>query len=155
MFLLLLPVLSNGRFLYSKIAIDIVIAGPPCNDFSAVNANRRGVDGARGSYILRLGNLIRKIQDHPVQQGTPLYIVVENVNISEKDGLSKVENHLRCTGHQIDAKDFSPCKRDRMYFTNVSSTGELRKLFCSMNDYEYKFLNRFRWLEITSTPQIR
>ena len=103
----------------SYVAIDILIAGPPCTDFSSVNAQRKGVDGLRGSYLLRTGELVRKIKDHAIQQGHTLYVIYENVIISEKDGLSKVENYLECTGYRIDAKYFSPCKRDRMYFTNV------------------------------------
>jgi len=62
---------------------------------------------------------MQKIREHPIQEGTPLYVICENVVISEKDGLAKVEEHLNCTGHRIDSKNFSPCKRDRMYFTTV------------------------------------
>lgn len=108
---------SYGSILNEYGAIDIVLAGPPCSDYSAVNAYREGVRGFQGSYLIKFGILMQKIREHPIQEGTPLYVICENVVISEKDGLAKVEEHLNCTGHRIDSKNFSPCKRDRMYFT--------------------------------------
>lgn len=98
----------------------MIIGGPPCVDFSAVNANRRGVEGFQGGYILEFANLIKVIKVHEKQKGNPVFFLCENVPISFDDGLNIIEENFNTTGISVDAKYFSHCKRNRMYFTNVS-----------------------------------
>jgi len=99
--------------------IDIIIGGPPCVDFSHVNANRSGILGKQGNYTVRFGKLISYIRMHPLQNGIKCFVVAENVPISEDDGLSVVEEAFEASPICIDAKYFSPCKRLRMYFTTI------------------------------------
>jgi site-specific DNA-cytosine methylase len=67
-------------------AIDLIIGGPPCIDYSAVNAGRQGTQGVQGSYLLRFGRLIRhleRLQERSGQQ--KLFFLVENVFLREQD----------------------------------------------------------------------
>ena len=104
---------------YDFIAIDIIIGGPPCVDYSGVNANRQGVQGVQGQYLLQFGELICDIRRNERQRGNPLFFLCENVPIADKDGSLQVENQFGVSGICIDAKYFSPCKRNRVYFTTV------------------------------------
>jgi len=47
---------ANGK------PIDIVIGGPPCTDYSKVNAYRQGTKGEQGGYLVRFGKFIRSLE---------------------------------------------------------------------------------------------
>jgi len=111
---------SNVCFYYFSPAIDFVIGGPPCVDFSGINADRQGIEGYQGSYMMKFASLIHKIKKHALQNENPLFFLCENVPISIKHGLLEIEDKFQVVGVTLDAKYLSPCKRNRMYFTNVS-----------------------------------
>lgn len=97
---------------------DLVVGGPPCIDYSPVNATRKGAKGQSGSYLLRLGALITNIQKHPLQSSTYCFFLSENV-VFDKDMDEVIEAYSGIPPVQIDAKDFSPCKRARNYWVNL------------------------------------
>lgn len=104
----------------SSAAIDIVIGGPPCQDFSRINATRKGVKGAQGAYLPNFADLIRRIQEE--QGDHPLFYLVENVVLHEFDDIQRTEKAFGCTAVMLDAQHFSPTRRNRHYWTNVSMT---------------------------------
>ena len=94
---------------------------------SAVNANRTGVDSAKGQYMPKFAQLIKRIKNHKLQRNEPVFFLCENVTLKWKDmpfeplfGISPIE---------IDAQKISPAKRDRCYFTNVSPQHGLNQLY--------------------------
>jgi len=97
-----------------------VIGGPPCVDFSGANANRQGVQGEMGSYILRFSEIVQEVKNHSLQKGEPVFFLCENVPISSNDGLEVIEEKFQTIGITVDSKYFSAAKRNRMFFTNVS-----------------------------------
>lgn len=98
-------------------AVDIVLGGPPCQDYSAVNAHRRGAEGRYGRYLHEFGRFIRRLEQ---KQGHKIYFMAENVNIMGFKDMSVVEEAFQTPGLLLDAKEFSPCRRNRHYFLNVS-----------------------------------
>jgi site-specific DNA-cytosine methylase len=112
---------SNFLFDFSFTpAIDFVIGGPPCVDFSGVNATRQGIEGFQGSYMMKFASLVHDLKNHTLQNQNPLFFLCENVPISMDCGLLEIEEKFQVVGVTLDAKYLSPCKRNRMYFTNVS-----------------------------------
>lgn len=100
-------------------SIDLVIGGPPCVDFSGANANRQGVQGDQGNYILRFSEIVQEIKNHCLQKGEPVFFLCENVPISSNDGLETIEEKFGTIGITVDSKYFSATKRNRMFFTNI------------------------------------
>jgi site-specific DNA-cytosine methylase len=99
-------------------AIDIVIGGPPCQDFSRANANRQKTKGTQGSYLPQFGQLIKLIKESEDQGSHPLFFFAENVVLDFED-VKKVEEAFGCTTIMLDAQHFSPTKRNRHYWMNV------------------------------------
>ena len=91
------------------------IGGPPCIDFSPVNAHRQGATGKQGSYMVRFGCLIHEICS---KQERPLFFCAENVPIYndkhkclQEGDLSKIQEAFgtKWAPAEIDAKYLSPC----------------------------------------------
>ena len=100
-------------------ALDAILAGPPCIDYSGVNATAQGVHGQSGQLLLRTGDLIQRIMQHPRQLGRHVFYLVENV-VLYGDNLQVTTMHFDdIAPWKIDSACFSPCKRDRMYFSNI------------------------------------
>ena len=57
-----------------------ILQGPPCSDFSRVNATREGIKSCHGHYMRDFGCLIRKIEKE--QKPHPLFHMAENVCLS-------------------------------------------------------------------------
>jgi site-specific DNA-cytosine methylase len=101
----------------------VVLGGPPCSDFSRVNAYRQGIDGAQGQYLERLGKLVTFIQRHELQRGKKVFFLVENVLLSGDD-LHRARQAFGVTFGplEVDAMYVSPCHRRRFFFTNIKQT---------------------------------
>lgn len=82
-----------------------------------MNAYRKGINGREGKYMKKFGRFIQRIQQ---QQRKVLYYLVENVIIKGED-LREIcmAYNLHWDPIDIDAKDFSPCRRRRHFFTNI------------------------------------
>lgn len=102
----------------SFVAIDIVLGGPPCVDFSLVNANRQGVQGSQGQYMLKFGRMIRKIER--LQRPNPLFFLAENV-ILKGDDLEETRDAfgLDFDPITVDAMYLSPTRRKRHFIMNI------------------------------------
>jgi site-specific DNA-cytosine methylase len=68
-------------------AIDLIIGGPPCIDYSPVNARRKGADGEQGSYMVRFGMFIRTLErlQREDMPRCKLFFLVENVVLTGDD----------------------------------------------------------------------
>jgi C-5 cytosine-specific DNA methylase len=122
-FLLSSLVAFHGTLIFALVqyvAIDVVIGGPPCIDFSMVNAYRKGVQGRQGMYFLDFGNSIRTIER--LQSPHPLFFLAENV-ILKGDDLEAVREAFGFDWDPIrfDSKYISPARRDRHFVSNVST----------------------------------
>lgn len=97
-----------------------MLGGPPCVDFSKVNARRKGTDGKQGRYMIDFGLLIRKIEAHPMQNGIPIFFLSENVELT-RDDLDQVRKAYGIDWDPVlfDASDVSPCRRKRHFICNV------------------------------------
>lgn len=109
----------NYHCFWTFIAIDIVIGGPPCQE-------RRGTPGnaeqrvlvAQDSYLSKFVDLITRIKKE--QRNHPLFYLVENTIIDNCDDIKQINNALGCPAVMFDAQHFSPTRRKRHYWCNVS-----------------------------------
>ena len=115
-------------FMDKHAPIDIVVAGPPCQDFTGINASRRGLDGSKGAYMMETARLIRRIQSDRRQGDRPLYYLLENVVLRNDKDLPLAEGDkeliqqaIGCSWDavELDAACVSPCTRLRSFITNI------------------------------------
>eukprot|EP00970_Alexandrium_tamarense_P009167 scaffold1803_cov195-Alexandrium_tamarense.AAC.43 len=107
-------------------SIDAIMAkygrGPPCVEYSAVNAYRQGVHSEKGSYMLRFAKLVTLIRKHQQKQHQQeqLYFLCENVP-QRWDDQGSIETCFGISPVLLDAQTLSPAKRKRSYYTNIPS----------------------------------
>lgn len=100
-------------------AIDIIVGGPPCQDYSGINAYAQGPQGVQGQFLPRFATFIQNIKAR--QKEHPLYYLIENVVFIDGkrvDNYNLIENLTGVVETKLDALYFSPCKRYRSYWTN-------------------------------------
>ena len=91
-----------------------------CQDYAAVNAYRHGSEGSKGKLLYEFGKLIQSIKNHELQYGCPAYFVAENVILNDKEEMERMEKAYTVPLIKIDAKNVSPCYRNRSFWTSVS-----------------------------------
>ncbi len=99
--------------------IDLVLAGAPCSQYSGLNA-RRDLSCANAQYLPNVGKLIAKLNDIQKKRGAEhdALFLSENVVFKNYDCINKYYGQLEPI--RLDAEHFSPCKRSRLYWCNVS-----------------------------------
>lgn len=106
--------------------IDLVMSGAPCQSYSGLNS-RRDRSSGNAKYLVKVGQLIQlldRIQSSSHNNVENVLFLSENVVFKDSDGIideayaDKDGNSL--TPMRVDAKDFGPCKRNRLYWLNVS-----------------------------------
>lgn len=114
-----LSCLTASHFLFHYIlAIDFIVGGPPCVDYSKVNAFREGASGDQGQYMIQFGGFIRKLER--LQHNHPVFFLAENVRLQDQDREAVRDAFgFDWDPIQLDALYVSPTRRDRMFLTNV------------------------------------
>lgn len=118
------------------IAFDIVIGGPPCVDYTSVNARRGGVDGIQGSYLPKMGDVIARIKYFNKTNHCNLFFLAENAalwNDKEKPlEAGDLQTVLRSFGMEwhvtLDSRDHTPLRRKRTYITNIPMVEDLKMI---------------------------
>ena len=90
--------------------IDLLIGGSPCQDFSAMNRERKGLDGSRSSLFYEYLRLLKELK--------PKYFLLENVRM-KKDSEKQLNEYLGVDGLHINSNLVSYQNRYRIYWTNI------------------------------------
>ena len=83
--------------------------GPPCVDYTTVNANRQGAGGGQGQYLVNFGKFIRRLGFAQMKQfgrELPLFFLAENVML-RGDDLLDVRRAFKF--------EFDPIEMDALY----------------------------------------
>ncbi|XP_046424629.1 DNA (cytosine-5)-methyltransferase 3B-like isoform X1 [Neodiprion fabricii] len=99
--------------------IDLLIGGSPCNDLSVANPNRLGLNDPNGTGVLffeycRIKNLVTEANG-----GHHLFWLFENVASMQSRYRIAINQSLNCEPYLIDAADFSPQHRPRLFWSNL------------------------------------
>ena len=89
--------------------IDLLIGGSPCQDFSAANSIRAGLDGEKSSLFYEYFRILEEVK--------PKYFFLENVKMEDK-WVTEISNFLGVRPINICASLVSPAYRNRLYWLN-------------------------------------
>lgn len=119
------PVLDKVSDFFGKFGpFDLVGSGAPCQNLSGINAYR-DIDADNAQYLMKAGKLIKRLDSLQQQNGIDERILFLSENVVFKE-FEKVDVHYSdfspegLSPMRLDAKDFGPVKRNRLYWTNVS-----------------------------------
>jgi site-specific DNA-cytosine methylase len=120
------------RFVESLPPIDLVFAGSPCQGFSQAGKGK-GFDDARSRLFfnfIQIFNAIKKLQNRP-----NLKFFFENVKM-RKEWMQVITNHLKVQPLKIDAREYSPCARSRLYWTNLEIPNSILTKYSNNSVYK-------------------
>ena len=100
----------NTLDLASLPKIDLVIGGSPCQDFSILKANRKGLDGEKSKLFYTFLKIKNELN--------PEFFLLENVKM-RKDSYEKLNDYLGVDGVLINSSLVSFQARPRYYWTNI------------------------------------
>ena len=90
--------------------ISLLLAGSPCQDFSILNKERKGLAGNKSSLFWYFVEALRVIK--------PKYFLLENV-VMKKEHEEEINNILGVKPIKIDSALLSAQHRTRLYWTNI------------------------------------
>lgn len=103
---------------------DFVTSGAPCQNLSGINAYR-DITSESAVYLKKAGKLIIRLNHIQTSVNgiqNEILFLSENVVFKESEDFNgHYSDHLHgLSPMRVDAKDFGPVKRDRLYWLNVS-----------------------------------
>jgi site-specific DNA-cytosine methylase len=128
--------------------VNMVMAGPPCQDFSRLVVKGLGLGGSKSSLAQHLFDLIGMLP--PEQQR---YIIEETAAMGvdpdpasptfKRNWRDVIDEKLGVTGQNVDARNFSPQSRDRLWWAK-GFPNELLPAKANKPDYEIynKYIGR-------------
>jgi hypothetical protein len=134
---------------------DLVLSAAPCQNYSQVNAYAdKEKDNAQ--YLLKAGRLIKvinAIQKERDRQNEVLFLS-ENVVFPDNDEICKCYGNTKngLCPIELCASDFSPCRRKRYYWTNVSLSMLIRQLIPTFNIRSHMLPTYGRYRSIALIP---
>lgn len=91
--------------------IDLLIGGSPCQDFSAANMERLGLEGSQSSLFYEWVRILRETK--------ATYFLLENVGSMDSKDSHTITRELGVPPVQINSSLVSAQMRDRLYWTNI------------------------------------
>ena len=121
--------------------IDILIGGPPCQDFS-IAGNRKNFDGENGKLTYEYVRLLKELN--------PTYFFMENVPM-KKEVQDEISELLGVQPIKANSALVSAQNRERLYWTNIPNVSlpedkgimfadvlETKGTDCNVNEYYFK-----------------
>lgn len=108
--------------------IDVITGGPPCVDYSGLNAFREGTKGEQGQLMVRFGELVSKINKILLSKRLPpVFFLAENTRLGNDRELPLAEGDLERIkkafsvdwASNFDSRLVSPLRRNRTYISNI------------------------------------
>ena len=102
---------------YDLPKIDLILAGPPCQDLSIAKKNRQGLDGSRSGLFWEFVRILKEVK--------PANFLVENVASMSIDDCKIMSAALGVLPVKINSSLLSAQNRKRYYFTNIKGDGDM------------------------------
>lgn len=99
---------EKGEFKTGK--IDLLIGGSPCQDFSILKTDGKGLEGDKSKLFYEFLRILREVK--------PKKFLLENVKM-KKESKNELDEYLGCDGIYINSELVSFAKRPRFYWTNL------------------------------------
>ena len=99
---------ENGNFNVGK--IDLLIGGSPCQDFSLLKVDGKGLEGDKSKLFYEYLRLLKEVK--------PKYFLLENVKM-KKESRIQLNQYLGVEGIDINSSLVSYQNRPRIYWTNI------------------------------------
>lgn len=123
--------------------IDLLIGGSPCQDFSLLKANGKGLEGDKSKLFYEYLRLLKEIQ--------PKYFLLENVKM-KKDSKKQLDEYLGVEGIEINSRLVSYQNRPRVYWTNIPGFSVPDDLNINFQDYIGSFGENLQDFKVNRTP---
>ena len=105
--------------LHEKSSIVLVTAGPPCPDYSKINASAQGREGSSGQLFVRFTEFLGKVEK---AVGVQFHLLVENVLLQKSTDLEWFNQAMGAQPLAADAASFGLISRPRTWWTRVDWT---------------------------------
>jgi len=132
---------ENGVFNVGK--IDLLIGGSPCQDFSLLKVNGKGLSGDKSKLFYEYLRLLKEIN--------PTYFLLENV-IMKKESKSQLDEYLGVTGIAINSNLVSFQSRPRVYWSNIPNITIPKDKNISFQDFKEKNTKIESLYKVKNTP---
>ena len=125
-------------------AVDLVLVGggSPCQDLSALLANRQGLQGARSKLFFEMPRIFKGLRK---AFNCPAHSFVENVFSMTKDNRDQFSATLEVEPILVDCTAFSQCRRPRLFWVDWKVEARAGEALLQRDGYrEWIFPPRWR-----------
>ena len=132
---------EEGNFIVGK--IDLLIGGSPCQDFSLLKANGKGLEGDKSKLFYEYLRLLKEIK--------PTYFLLENVKM-KKESEQQLNKYLGTNGIHINSNLVSYQNRPRIYWSNIPNITIPNDRNIDFQDFKDTDLDYCRQFKVKRTP---
>ena len=123
--------------------IDLLIGGSPCQDFSLLKTQGKGLEGDKSKLFYEYLKVLNEIK--------PKYFLLENVRM-KKDSEQQLNNYLGVNGLHINSDLVSYQKRPRIYWTNIPNASVPEDRNINFQDYKETNYEICKQYKLNNTP---
>lgn len=136
-------VLYTEKGNYKMDKIDLLIGGSPCQDFSLLKANGKGLRGEKSKLFYEYLRILKEVK--------PTYFLLENVRM-KKESEQQLNKYLGTDGIHINSNLVSYQNRPRIYWTNIPNVKAPIDKHIDFQDYIGKFGEDLEQYKVKRTP---
>lgn len=118
--------------------IDLVIGGSPCQDFSMLKVDGKGLEGDKSKLFYEFLRILKEVN--------PKYYLLENVKMGG-DSEEQLNGYLGVNGIHINSRLVSFQNRPRIYWTNIPNVEAPKDRninFQDFKDTDYEYCKQFK-----------
>ena len=123
--------------------IDLLIGGSPCQDFSLLKAQGKGLEGDKSKLFYEYLRVLKEIK--------PKYFLLENVKM-KKDSEQQLNEYLGIKGLHINSELVSFQKRPRIYWTNIPGASVPKDRNINFQDFKETNYDVCKIYKLNNTP---
>jgi DNA (cytosine-5)-methyltransferase 3A len=123
--------------------IDLLIGGSPCQDFSLLKAQGKGLEGDKSKLFYEYLKVLKEIK--------PKYFLLENVKM-KKDSEQQLNEYLGIKGLHINSELVSFQKRPRIYWTNIPGASVPKDRNINFQDFKETNYDVCKIYKLNNTP---